>query len=67
MTRCQHVSCKKKLFITDFPCKCEKRFCVNHRLPESHQCVSIEKEREAYKEYLKDKLLDAKFTKLEKV
>jgi len=67
MTRCQHESCKKKLSITDFPCKCEKKYCVNHRLPETHNCVSIEKAREAQQEYLREKLLDAKFSKLEKL
>jgi predicted nucleic acid binding AN1-type Zn finger protein len=65
--RCHHELCKKKLSITDLECKCNKRFCMNHRLPESHNCLSIERERESYKQYLKETLLDAKFEKIEKL
>ena len=30
--------CRKKLKLTDYPCRCQKRFCVTHRLPEKHLC-----------------------------
>lgn len=39
-------SCKKKLLLTDFACKCEKRFCVMHRFPEVHSCTYDYKEVE---------------------
>lgn len=67
MTRCEHVSCKRKLLITDFPCKCGGRYCIEHRLPEVHMCPSIDKEREKHKKYLQEKLIDAKFNKIEKL
>ena len=30
--------CKKKLKLTDMSCRCGKRFCSTHRLPENHNC-----------------------------
>ena len=67
MKSCRCLLCKKKLKITDFPCKCDGRYCVEHRLPESHNCPSIEIGREKYKDYLQEKLIDAKFIKIDKL
>jgi len=39
LNKCNHNECNKKLKLTDLSCRCEKRFCINHRLPESHRCV----------------------------
>lgn len=36
---CGFTSCKKKLSLTDMSCRCGQRFCVNHRLPETHCCT----------------------------
>jgi lysophosphatidic acid acyltransferase/lysophosphatidylinositol acyltransferase len=36
--RCQLKGCKKKLSITAFDCKCEKRFCNLHTYSENHNC-----------------------------
>ena len=36
--RCCHSECKKKLTLTDMPCRCLQRFCSKHRLPEQHVC-----------------------------
>ena len=36
---CSFDNCYYKLKLTDFPCKCEKKFCKIHRLPEQHNCV----------------------------
>jgi hypothetical protein len=36
--RCCHGGCKKKLSLTDFPCKCGKKHCAAHRIPEVHSC-----------------------------
>ena len=30
--------CRKVLKLTDMECKCGKRFCSVHRLPENHFC-----------------------------
>ncbi len=38
-TRCCHDGCKKKLSLTDFPCKCGKIHCGAHRVPEVHNCT----------------------------
>lgn len=38
MERCAKDTCKKKVFITG-ECKCGKTFCINHRLPEEHDCT----------------------------
>lgn len=37
--RCGAAGCKKKLTLTDFPCKCCTKFCSAHRLPEEHSCT----------------------------
>lgn len=37
--RCCANDCKKKLALTDFPCRCEKRHCSLHRMPEDHLCT----------------------------
>jgi predicted nucleic acid binding AN1-type Zn finger protein len=36
--RCAGEGCNIKLMLTDMPCKCEKRFCGRHRVPEDHKC-----------------------------
>lgn len=36
--RCRHESCRKKLKLTDYECRCGNRFCQLHRLPEMHKC-----------------------------
>jgi hypothetical protein len=41
MNRCNYNGCNKKLSFSQMitsKCKCEKVFCDNHRLSESHQC-----------------------------
>ena len=37
--RCQMKGCKKKLSITAYDCRCEKRFCNHHQNAESHNCT----------------------------
>jgi hypothetical protein len=39
MTQCCLQGCKKKLKLSDTPCRCELRFCKAHRLPENHNCT----------------------------
>jgi len=36
--KCSLEGCKKKLKLTDFSCRCDKRFCSIHRMPETHNC-----------------------------
>jgi predicted nucleic acid binding AN1-type Zn finger protein len=63
--RCSMHNCKRKLTIVDMECKCKKRYCLEHRLPEQHNCCILETAREMHQQYLKEHLLDAKFVKLE--
>ena len=37
--RCQMDGCKMKLSITDFDCRCKKRFCNLHKNAEKHNCT----------------------------
>ena len=37
--RCQQNECKKKLSLSDMPCRCEKIFCLAHRYTELHMCT----------------------------
>ena len=36
--RCALKECRKKLFLTDTPCRCKQIYCSLHRLPEMHTC-----------------------------
>ena len=48
--RCNLISCKKKLKLTDLICNCDFIFCSRHRLPELHLCSQNlkKKNREKY-------------------
>ena len=37
--KCCLEVCKKKLFLSDFQCKCTKIYCSAHRAPEVHSCT----------------------------
>ena len=37
-SRCTAGSCRKKLGLIGFTCKCGKSLCMSHRLPEDHAC-----------------------------
>jgi predicted nucleic acid binding AN1-type Zn finger protein len=50
--RCQLKGCKRKLLITAFDCKCEKRFCNLHIYSENHNCTFD------YKSLYKQNLID---------
>ena len=36
--KCSFQGCKKKISITSMKCRCKKKFCEKHRLPEQHEC-----------------------------
>lgn len=58
--RCQHPDCKKKLSFLQQECntcRCQKKFCDRHRLPETHPC-SVD-HMITGKETLKKTLVDA--------
>lgn len=50
--RCCAEGCKKKLALTDFPCKCGKIHCSTHRASEAHSC-SYDYKEAAKKQLLK--------------
>jgi predicted nucleic acid binding AN1-type Zn finger protein len=35
---CAFPTCKKKLTLVDYPCRCEKIYCSQHRFPTDHVC-----------------------------
>lgn len=37
--RCNHPQCKKKITLTDIPCRCKKVFCRKHRYATEHNCI----------------------------
>jgi len=39
LKRCCAEDCRKKLLLTDFNCRCGKRYCPTHRAPETHMCT----------------------------
>jgi predicted nucleic acid binding AN1-type Zn finger protein len=36
--RCNYDTCKTKLGLIPFECRCLMNYCPEHRLPENHQC-----------------------------
>ena len=38
-SRCALEGCRKKLEVTDWACKCDKKFCQKHRTAPSHSCT----------------------------
>ena len=58
--RCQMEGCKKKLSITAYDCRCEKRFCNLHQCAESHDCTFDYKTFASYK-FVRKKDDSAKF------
>ena len=35
---CQYGDCKKRIKITDYPCKCGNIYCKIHKSVENHEC-----------------------------
>jgi hypothetical protein len=50
---CQYGECKKRIKITDYPCKCGNIYCNIHKPPENHDCQYDYREIE-----LKDKKIE---------
>ena len=55
--------CKKKLSITAFACKCNKKFCNIHNAAEDHKCSF--NYFEEYQKNMKHNLSSVVFTKKE--
>jgi predicted nucleic acid binding AN1-type Zn finger protein len=36
---CAHAGCGRKLKLLDLDCRCGERFCMEHRMPETHECT----------------------------
>jgi len=68
-TRCSHQECRRKLKLTDMECRCHKRYCSQHRLPESHICSWDPKCVDEMQNYIKMAGLDnaIRFSKLESI
>ena len=63
MARCSFESCKRKIQITAFPCKCKLVFCDTHKFYEDHKCSYNYFEEEQKK--MKDTLSSITFRKNE--
>lgn len=63
--RCQHESCKTKLMLADFPCKCKNFYCSQHRYSESHKCTFDYKDQGI--KLLEKNLVQVNGTKLNKL
>ncbi len=66
MVVCEFLDCKKKKLKYNIGrCNlCENDFCGKHRLPETHKCYNLEKERNKLIEQNRKELLDTKCTPL---
>tara|TARA_X000000368_G_scaffold412794_1_gene399749 strand:+ start:765 stop:998 length:234 start_codon:yes stop_codon:yes gene_type:complete len=62
---CNYEGCKKKIKLTDFPCKCKQYYCKIHKFPNLHNCNYDYKE--IFKKKLKIEELKCSSIKLEKI
>jgi hypothetical protein len=61
--------CKVKISLVDdliSTCKCEKKYCSKHRMPETHNCVKLEEIGKEQRKTLESTLvkLDSKFSQI---
>lgn len=62
--------CKVKINAVDViisSCKCEKKYCLKHRMPESHKCEKLENIKEIQKNNLGKNLIKIDSCKLERL
>ncbi len=59
---CQLDGCNNKLRLSDLRCRCNKIFCIKHRLPEYHNCTYNYK----YTEQEENKIINEMKSKSEK-
>ncbi len=66
---CFLKGCRKKIKLTDYPCKCKHIYCSKHRLPETHDCNWNPKNSKEFNVYKKKAGLDhtVKFKKLMRI
>ena len=38
MVRCAASGCRKRVHLIPYKCRCNKEFCMLHRMPEEHIC-----------------------------
>ncbi len=62
---CAFKNCNKKLKLTNFPCKCGKKFCKYHIIPEDHKCSYDYKDENNKKKKIEE--LKCVSNKLEKI
>jgi predicted nucleic acid binding AN1-type Zn finger protein len=48
-------------------CKCDKNYCLKHRMPESHNCEKLEQIIETQKKNLATSLIKVEFSKLDRL
>lgn len=64
MANCKHLNCKNKISKIIGVCKhCNKGFCAQHRLPETHYCVKLIDIKMNEKQALMERLYDNSVTK----
>ena len=65
--RCSHESCKKKLKLISFDCKCGGKFCSVHRYMNSHNCPCIEEKKKTCREEISNNNPEVNFAKVVKI
>jgi hypothetical protein len=64
-SRCMYGSCRVKLGLTSFPCRCGNLYCPSHRHSESHECTYDFKSEQSQK--LTSELIKVSGTKLDRL
>ena len=64
--RCAVSGCKRKLTLTDFPCRCGKIHCPTHRFSDDHGCT-YDYKKDAKQELLKTMSSAVVGVKVEKI
>ena len=66
--KCNQKDCKEKISYIIGLCKwCNKEHCSNHRIPEQHNCIGLNKCIELSFKKNEDLLVNCNFKKIEKI
>ncbi len=65
--RCSFDTCRKKITILDWECKCGNYYCNEHKDLIIHKCKYLIIEKEEHRKKLEHSLRDAKFSKIIKM
>ncbi len=63
--KCSYNECNHRIKLTNLPCKCGNIYCIEHRLPEKHNCTFDYKNEKSRRQLIED--MECKSLKIQKI